>query len=236
MSTSHSILFLSGAGLPAWIWDDVRHELSDHRTTVAPRPENAAGLQDYAAAALASVDTERFSIVAHSAGGVVASEICRLAPERVEGLLAISAIIPRPGGSFLSAMPAPNRWILGLVLRFAGTRPPEAAIRQSLAHGLAEPIVDRVVADFTPEPLSFYRDRTGTPTLPDRREYLTTSHDRELPLKLQERFAAHLGASDLDQLPTGHLPMLEDPAAVARAVGQFSCHRVSRTGGTLRSA
>lgn len=229
MNTSApSILFLSGAGLPAWIWDDVRGELSGQRTTVAPRPEaGAAGLQAYAEAALSSVETERFTIVAHSAGGVVASEICRLAPERVDGLLAVSAIIPQPGGSFLSAMPVPNRWILGLVLRFAGTRPPEASIRQSLAHGLAEPVVDRLVADFTPEPLSFYRDRTGGAAWPARREYLSTSADRELPVKLQQQFADRLGTSGTSELATGHLPMLEDPAAVARAVSQLS-----RTAGT----
>ena len=50
MSTSrHSILFLSGAGLPAWIWDDVRDRLgASYTAQVAPRPEGgAAGLRDF---------------------------------------------------------------------------------------------------------------------------------------------------------------------------------------------
>ena len=53
MSTSrHSILFLSGAGLPAGSWDDVRDRLgASYTAQVAPRPEGgAAGLRDYAEA------------------------------------------------------------------------------------------------------------------------------------------------------------------------------------------
>ncbi|MFT4296580.1 MAG: alpha/beta hydrolase [Micropruina sp.] len=219
MTTSPaSVLFISGAGLPAWTWDDVRYRLSDHRTRVAPRPGNGAGLRDYAQAALDAVSTDRFSIVAHSAGGVVAAEVARLASGRVDGVLAVSAIVPTPGGSFLSALPIPNRWILGIAMRLAGTRPPESAIRGTLAHGIDEATVDRIVADFTPEPLGYYRDRTGRDDWPGRREYLCTTADKELPPALQRKFAGRLGATLVHELATGHLPMLEDPAGVVRAV------------------
>ena len=68
MTTNHSLLFLGGAGLPAWIWDDVRRELehelgTDTVMTVAPRPTNAAGLRDYAEAAIQAVETDGFTIV-----------------------------------------------------------------------------------------------------------------------------------------------------------------------------
>lgn len=221
--SAQSILFLSGAGLPAWVWDGVRAELVDHyRTQVAPRPGGAASLQGYAEAALGCVPTEGFIVVAHSAGGVVAAELAGLAPQRVTGILAVSAIIPEPGGSFLSALPRPHRWILGIAMRLAGTRPPESAIRQSLAHGLDDRTVDRLIADFTPEPSSFYRDRTRAASWNGPCTYLTTTNDRELPVKLQHRFAARLGAPATDTLATGHLPMLEDPTAVARAITRFA--------------
>ncbi|WP_454296768.1 alpha/beta fold hydrolase [Salana multivorans] len=218
-----SILFLSGAGLPAWIWDDVRRVLADAcDTQVAPRPTgSAAGPRDYAEAALASVPTGRFTLVAHSAGGVVGTEIARLAPDRVAGLLAISAIVPEPGGSFIGAMPLPNRWILSIAMRLSGTRPPDSAIRGTLAHGLDQPVIDRLVADFTPEPLEFYRGRTGTTPWSCPTGYLRTTRDRELPPTLQDRFADRLGARTRQELATGHLPMIEDPAGVAAAITGF---------------
>lgn len=218
-----TILFLSGAGLPAWIWDEVRRQLEGaYETRVAPRPAGAArGPRDDAEAVIEALPSGGVTLVAHSAGGVVGQEIARLAPERVEGLLAISAIVTEPGGSFLSAMPLPNRWILSIAMRVSGTRPPDSAIRSSLAHGLDGQVVDRLVADHTPEPLDFYRGRTGPTPSRCRTGYLRTTRDRELPLALQERFAARLGAPSGPQLATGHLPMLEDPLGVVAAITGF---------------
>ena len=225
MSTSHhSILFLSGAGLPAWIWDGVRRRLDGTRETrVAPRPGHgpSPSLREYAAEALDAAPAGSFTIVAHSAGGVVGAELARLAPERVDGLLAMSAIVPPPGGSFLTAMPIPNRWILGAAMRLAGTRPPESAIRRTLAHGLDGPTVDRLIAEFSPESQRYYRDRIGAQPWSGRIGYVTTASDRELPPGLQRRFAARLGTAWQRELATGHLPMLEDPDALAAVIAAF---------------
>ncbi|MFI6265875.1 alpha/beta fold hydrolase [Micromonospora sp. NPDC051006] len=216
-------MFLSGAGLPGWIWDDVRRSLGEGRETrVASRPGNGrARLRDYAQAAIDSAPTGGFVIVAHSAGGVIGSEVLRLVPERVSAFLAISAVIPRPGGSFISAMPVPNRWLLSAVMRFAGTRPPDSAIRRGLAHGLAEQVADRIIADFTPESPGLYRDGTAHREWSGWRGYLRTSGDRELPIALQRRCAQRLGAAWQYELDAGHLPMLEDHPAVAASITRF---------------
>lgn len=218
-----SILFLSGAGLPAWIWDDVRRDLGDVRETrVASRPEGTTvRLDDYVEAALASAPEGEFAIVAHSAGGVIGAEIARLAPARVIAFLGVSAVIPPAGGSFISAMPVPNRWVLSTVMRFAGTRPPDSAIRRGLAHGLDAQVTDRIIADFTPESLGLYKDRAAHRSWTGWRGYVRTTGDRELPLALQRRCAQRLGAAWHDDLDTGHLPMIEEPAAVARLITRF---------------
>ncbi len=216
------ILFISGAGLDPWVWDDVRAELPVD-TAVAPRPPagTSAALADYAEAALAATPPGRFTVVAHSAGGVVASQVLRLAPERVTAFLGLSAAIPRPGRSFVGSMPVPQRWVLGLALRLAGTRPPESAIRRGLGEGLDEDAIRRIVAGFTPESRGFYLDASPGHRWAGPRGYVTTRQDRDFPASLQQRFAERLGAEWRDELPAGHLSMVQRPAQVADAIRRF---------------
>lgn len=233
MNTSHpSILFLGGAGLPAWIWDDVRRRLSgSHETRVAPRPvRSGAGVRDYADAAIGSMAADRFVVVAHSAGGVVGAEVMRLAPERVAGFLGVCAVVPQAGGSFITAMPVPNRWMLSAVMRLAGTRPPESAIRKILTHGLDDHVTDRLIADFNPEPQGYYRERIGEQSWKGMRGYAATTNDRELPAALQRQFAANLGVGWQHELSTGHLPMLENPEALTATITTFLNARTGSPG------
>jgi pimeloyl-ACP methyl ester carboxylesterase len=224
MSTHHAILFISGAGLPAWIWDDVQELMGgSHQVSVAARPARiaGAGLRDYAEAAIGSAPTGRFAVVAHSSGGVIGAEIARLAPERVSAFLAVTAVIPKPGGSFLSAMPAPNRWVLGAVMRFAGTRPPNAAIQRGIAHGLDDQTTDRIIADFIPESVDLYRDKIALHSWNGRCGYIFTQRDRGLPIAVQRRSAERLGPDWTDHLDTGHLPMIENPRALAGSIVEY---------------
>ncbi len=215
------VLFLSGAGLPAWIWDEVRGKLpTDSR--VADRPAGAdASLAAYADAALATADGwDRFVVVSHSVGGVVASELVARAPERVAGVMAVAASVPHEGRSFLDALPFPQRHLVGLVMRVAGTRPPAKQIRDGLAQGVAAEVADRIVADFRPESQRLYRDPVSPRTFPEARIFVLTQQDREFSEALQRRYAATLGGT-VTELRTGHLPMLEQPAQLADLVADL---------------
>lgn len=223
MTDMHSpILFLSGAGLPTWIWDEVRKRLGPV-SAVAPRPSrhSDAPLSAYAEAAADAAPPGKFAIVAHSSGGVVGAEVARLLEERVSSFLAISAVIPTGTDSFVSAMPAPNRWVLPTVMRLAGTRPPAKAMRRGLGGGLRDDDVERIVAEFVPESRSLYMDRTGEHVWSGRRGFLLTTQDQELSLAFQRRFVQRLGAQWTKEIATGHLPMLQDPQATASAIGEF---------------
>jgi pimeloyl-ACP methyl ester carboxylesterase len=221
------ILLLSGAGLPSWIWDQVRKELAaSHPTVVAERPRNArAALAQYAAAAVDSAPWERFAVVAHSSGGTVAAEMTALAPDRVTALLAVTAVIPKPGRSFVTSMPVPQRLVLSLAMRLAGTRPPDAAIRRGLAGRLDQETADRIVADFSPESVRLYRDAPQAAGFPEHRGYLSTNQDAELPIGLQHRFALNLDATWNESVDTGHLPMLEAPETFAGRIENFLASR-----------
>ena len=212
------VLFLSGAGLPAWIWDDVRADLPGPGSVVASYPRDAeASLADYADAAAAQISAPTFAVVAHSAGGVVATSLLSRHPGRVTAVLGIAAVVPRPGRSFINSMPFPTRLVLGAVLRAAGTRPPARAVR-ALARGLPDSVADRIVADFDPEPVRLFRDPAPERDLPAARAYLRGSQDKEISAAVQRASAATLRATWIEELPTGHLPMLQDPIGVSRAV------------------
>ena len=215
------IVFLSGAGLPSWIWDEVRGRL-DVESVVAEYPRRAdATLRDYAEAVLSQVGWPRFTIVAHSIGGVVAAEVVALAPERVDGVLGVAASVPSVGTSFLGALPFPQGAVVGLVMRVAGTQPPDKAIR-GLCGGVAEEEAARIVADFAPESQRLYRDPVSERELPARRGYVVTGNDTQFPPALQEKYAAELGGGWRRDLATAHLPMLEDAAGMAAAIDEFA--------------
>ncbi len=217
---STPVLFISGAGLPAWIWDDVRSALPDDvDTAVARRPHGAhASLADYADAAAAAAWWPTFAVVAHSSGGVVATELISRHPGRVTGILGISAVVPRPGCSFIGTMPFPSRFVLSTLLRLVGTKPPARVIRAGLASGLPDATAERIVTDFDPESLRLYRDLTSARDLPETRAYLATTEDNEVAAAIQRGSADALQAIWFDELATGHLPMLQDPIRVSQAV------------------
>ncbi|MFF2369172.1 alpha/beta hydrolase [Agromyces sp. NPDC058110] len=215
-------MIVSGAGLPDWLWDDVRARLK-MPTRIAPKPADSdATVTEYARAALVAAHSGRILLVAHSAGGVVASEIAALAaPGQIAGIVGVTAVIPPSGGSFTSAMPFPQNVMLPVVLRVAGTRPPESAIRNALASGIDPTAADRLVADFTPEPRQYFtsrvRDTEPLRALPTR-SYLLTTDDAEFPIGQQERFAARMRPHTLIRVQSGHLPMLTHPDDVAGAI------------------
>lgn len=221
---SEHLLLLSGAGLPDWIWDDFRRDLPANTVTVvAARPDanNDPGLAEYATCALADAPWPEFTIVAHSLGAAVGVAITSIAPHRVRGLLVVCGVVPAPGTSFISSMPFPNRLVLSLAMRLAGTRPSNKAIERSLGPGLDRATIDRLLDDFTPESQAVFREHLGAYTLPARRGYIETTSDKELPGQLQARFREQLQPTWTTELDTGHLPMIENPTAFRAVVDAF---------------
>ena len=215
-----ALLLLSGSGLRPWIWDEFVSELpADTGVGVASRPLGSeASLSSYVEQAIEAAPAERFTIVAHSLGAIVGLAVASAVPERVTGLVVIAGAVPSPPGSFLSAMPLPNRWVLSLMMRIAGTRPPDKVIRKSLAAGLEPSVADRLVNEFEPDSGQVFRTQINRTDLPVHRGYVTTSNDPEMPTKLQQRFIEALDPAWTTTIDTGHLPMLEDPSGLAAAV------------------
>lgn len=143
------------------------------------------------------------TIVAHSIGGVVSLDVAKELPDRTSGFVGVSAAIPKPGGSFLSCYPVHQRLIRHVVMRLAGTKPPDGAIRKSLCNGLSDAQADRLVEEFQLESRRLYTDESSAeiPDVPTL--YVKTATDNELSLAFQETMAANLRADESTRCRSG---------------------------------
>ena len=225
MPTDCTLVLLPGAGLGPQLWTRLPEYLSTPVLAVTYPKGSDERLQDYLDHIIQEIDDSRIGdmvVVAHSIGGCLAPQLCAHYGPRVKGLLAIGAVIPRSGTSFAGSMPIPQRWVLPLLLRWFGTRPPDDAIRKQLCHDLDQEQTAEVIESFTPESRYLYTDRVEYATLPDRRCYVRLTDDRSLSQHLQSQMIEILSATEIRELPCGHLPMLSRPAELAGILENFS--------------
>ncbi len=218
MATNTGILFIHGAGLNASIWDDVIRELDvpalaiefPNRLTDGNVNESLK-MDDYVRSASEQIENwtvDEFIIVAHSIGAVVGLKLANQYASQVKGFVAIGSIIPLSGHSFASTLPVPMKWILPLILRFLGTRPPDASIKSELCNDLSDEQTARIVSTFTPEARALYTTRIRY-DLPDvRRVYIKLTNDKSVPPDLQDQMAKNLHADEVVMMDSGHLPMV----------------------------
>lgn len=222
-----AFVLVPGAGLGSWIWRDVIPLLAAPAVAVdyAGDGESRTRLElaDYVAAVAAQaghVGADRVILVGHSVGALVALEAAARLGERVAGFVGVAAAVPLAGRSFLDALPLPQRLVMRTLLRIAGTRPPQSAIRSGLASGLDADAAAEVVRRFQPESRALYVTRRSASPPPVRRLYIRTRDDREFNHAMQVRMAGNLG-SEVVAMAGGHMPMLERPQELADRLNAF---------------
>jgi pimeloyl-ACP methyl ester carboxylesterase len=226
------IVFIYGAGLNRWIWDKVADGLGYpclavdfplRREGGSAHPGELA-LEHYAAYIIRQIEAwgvDKFVLVAHSLGGVPALRVAAAMPERVAGFVAVGAVIPPPGGSFLSHLPWLQRLIMSAVLRKVGTRPPESAIRSGLCRDLPPELASDVVRGFVPEAVRVYTDPVGAPAPRVPSLYVKLNKDNQLRPSRQDTMIKNLSPQYVAGMDTGHLPMLSDPEGLRRILQGF---------------
>ncbi|MFC6719095.1 alpha/beta fold hydrolase [Natrialbaceae archaeon GCM10025810] len=226
------VVSIHGTGLDAWIWDEMTPALEVPHLPVTFPDRNGdregrggLGLPDYVdhvCRQIAEWPPTELVVVAHSIGGVIGKEVARVLADRAVGFVGVCATIPEPGGSFLSCYPFPQRLIQRVVMRVAGTKPPDGVVRKSLCNGLSEPQADRIVEQFRPESQKLYTD-TSLADVPDVPSlYVKTLDDDELSPALQETMVANLQPRAVVTIDSGHMPMLSHPNHLAASVNEFT--------------
>lgn len=224
-------VFVYGAGLDGRIWSKVVEGM-EHPYLLVEYPfrdssvesRRRLSLEDYVTHMKKQVDEwggRKFVIVAHSLGGVLALKLASELSDRLAGLIAVGAVIPKNGGSFLSVMPFPQKIIMPAILRTIGTKPPESVIRAGLCSDLSPDQAAEIARGFTPEAIRVYTDRihVSVPDVP--KLYVKLTQDKELGLSLQDQMISNLSPQSVRSLETGHLPMMKDPDGLRAILEDF---------------
>ncbi len=229
MSAKTGFVLIAGAGLRSWAWSDVVSHLDLPSVAVElPKPSGAKdrtlGMDEYVASAVEqakSLEVDNIIIVAHSLGGVIGLRVAQELKGSVTGFVAVSAAIPKDGGSFVSALLSPQKFIMPLIIRLAGTKPADGVIRKGYCNDLSQELANKVIETFQPEAPRVYLEAGATPLAAIAKLYVTTTNDNEFPAVLQEKMRQNLDAEEVT-LEAGHLPMLSKPKELAHILNEFA--------------
>ena len=225
------LVFMYGAGLGAWIWNDLSHSI-DIPCLFLDYPgrehdsKSTKGLtihdySDFVSTKINNWHCDKIIIIAHSIGGVIALDTLNKISPKLTGFIAISASIPNNGESFLSSFPLIGKIIMKSLYRILGTRPPEAVIKKGLCNDLSVEQADEVFRRFTPESLSIYENKIiyNLPDIP--KLYIKLTNDAAYGIQLQEKSIERFKPGIIKELNTGHLPMISKPNDLAMIINDF---------------
>ncbi len=225
-----TFVLVHGAWHGAWCWYKVIPRLRDlgHRV-VAP---DSAGLGtdktplvdvtldrwvDDLSSTIDALD-ENVIVVAHSRGGIVASQLAEQRPERITALVYVSALLLRDGESALAALQEDGTSLMlpNVVMapdELSATIRPESVAEIFYGRSPAE---DKALAEclLTAEPTK----PTGTPvrltgerfgSVP--RFFIECTDDNAVPLGLQRRMQSNWPCREVASIDADHSPFFSDP-------------------------
>jgi len=230
------IVLIHGAGLSSSIWDKLIPDL-EFPSMTATFPAEGTSLENNSKQKFADYtnhiadqvnnwDVKKYVMVCHSIGGIIGLETINKVDEQISGFLVISSVIPEENNSFISSLPFPQKHILGLIMKLAGTKPPKKAITTSLCSGIEEALAEEIAADWTKESINLYTHKIAAQKPDCIKGYLTTLNDKELTTKQQTEMTNKLEATEKYEIDSGHMPMIEKPSQLAQTINGFTAHAI----------
>lgn len=172
--------------------------------------------------------TEPATLIGHSLGGVVVSQVCESMPEQVRKAVYLCAFLLRdgesvwrhepPAASAPSVLSKPN---LRLDDKKRTLDIAPAAIRKGFYNGCSPQDIEAAMARWRPEPLAPML--TPLSLTPERfgrvpRAYLACEQDRVIPLAAQQHMCRRTPCEVIATMSTGHSPFLSQPEVLASAL------------------
>lgn len=231
MNNKIGIVFIHGAGLGGFIWDDLKPLIKKPILTiefpnreVGDKANNNLTFDDYKKSAVEQIEKwgiDKFVIVTHSIGGCVGLSLADFFAEKVVGFVAISSAVPTNGNSFISCLPFPQSLLMPLILNILGTKPPQKAIEQTLCNDLTSEQTSEIIKRFTPEAKLLYTTKVNYKNLDLKKLYIKLTNDKGFPLQIQDKMIKNLTAQKVVTMDSGHLPMISKPKELSEILNNF---------------
>jgi pimeloyl-ACP methyl ester carboxylesterase len=217
-----------GGGFGAWCWERLAPELEARGQRVATvdlAPED----QSAGAARCAERVLEAFAglpdlvLVGHSVAGLIIPLVAER--RRVQRLVFLHALLPRPGQSFVDQLAAePDMFNPEMFSAQAPFWEDEAVATRFLLHDCPPDIAREAFRRLRPEPGVLGREVTPLQTWPDVPcAYIVCAEDRTAAPVWARRAARERLAVEPIELPSGHCPFLSRPKQLAEALLTVSC-------------
>ncbi len=157
---SNGVVIIHGAGLGSFILDELTPMLN-LPTLAIDFPNRRKGdksnlklnFRDYAESVIQQIEQSNinnFILVTHSIGGCIGLKIAEYFQDQTIGFMGVSSAIPTNGNSFISCLPYPQKLLVPILLKIAGTKPP-SAIETGLGNDLTNEQLQMIIRNFTPE-------------------------------------------------------------------------------------
>ncbi|MFC2086267.1 alpha/beta fold hydrolase [Bacteroidota bacterium] len=231
MNDKIGIVFIYGAGLGSFIWDDLKPLIKNPVLTIEfpnrgvdDKTNVNLSFNDYKKSAIEQIekwDINNFVIVTHSIGGCVGLSLTDYFSEKVAGLVGISSAVPINGNSYISCLPFPQSLLMPLILNLFGTKPPQKTIEQMLCNDLTPEQTSEVIKRFTPEAKLLYTTKVDYKNLDTKTLYIKLTKDKGLSVQLQDKMIKNLNAQKVVTLDSGHLPMISKPKELSEILNNF---------------
>lgn len=217
-----SLLLVHGAWHGSWCWNLARPHFEDvgYRTIAVDlpssgrKPEELGGLSDDASvieSALSQIDPP-VVIMGHSYGGIPMAQAAR--PERVSGMVFLSACVLPPGESLLTMLGGLEPpWLRTDTAGSCFPENPEALFY----HDVPPDLVEWAVSQLKFQSIRSFREPlTGTDWRAIPSAYVVCADDRALFPELQLKMAAECDFTLT--IPGSHSPFLSRPADLVKVV------------------
>ncbi len=231
--SGQSIVIVHGAWNGAWAWQEVVADLEARGATVAALDLPAHGadqtpiaqvsLRAYVDSVEATIDAapKPVTLIAHSFGGVVATEVADERAASLNALIYVTAFVPKTGDSLLSLSMQDPDSELGGALAIQMDRGTAAVVPDALTGvfcaDCSTAAAAELHANYRDEPLGPFAEPAtvgvGWASVP--KFYVYASDDHAISPRNQQQMTAGIDWQATTSLPTSHSPFLAVPAALA---------------------
>jgi len=239
MSENIGAVFIYGAGFSNFIWQDVK-PLIKYPALYIEFPNREEGekdnyglsLDDYLASAMSQIekwDKDKIVFITHSIGGCLGLKLADFYKENIAGFVGIGSAIPVSGKSFVSCQSFPQNFLMPILLRLFGTKPPQKVIEREVCNDLTSNQTSEVVTRFTPEAKDLYTTKLEYDYLEPNSLYIKLLEDQGFPARLQDEMVLNLKAKRVITMKSGHLPMLSQSKELSKILNKFLANTIKNT-------